>query len=157
MPIIIKLEITYITSANKVIWFVNGGSGAYRTLEHLALMLPPPPLPSSSKPIIGFSAATPIFTFLQQNYSWTGIVHGALLDLVVMGYYENSTEISIEPLKSLLFGNTKNQIVLPTLIRIDQGPHFSLPLEANVTGGSMRQTTLSMGTPYKVTLLFVIF
>lgn len=115
-------------------------------------MLPSPPLLISSKPIIGFSASTPIFTFLQQTYNWTGIVHGALLDLIVGGYYENSTEISIEPLRDLLFGNAKNQIILPTLTRVDRGHHFVVPLEAKVTGGSVRQTVLSMGTPYKVTL-----
>lgn len=129
---------------------VNGGSGAYRTLEHLVDMLPPPPLLITSKPIIGFSAATPIFTFLQQKYNWEGIVHGAVLDLIVWGYYENSTEISIEPLKELLFGNSDNQIVLPTLTRVDRGQHFDVPMEAKVTGGSMRQIVLSMGTPYKV-------
>lgn len=35
----------------KVIWLINGGSGAYRTIEELDKILPPPPLPS--KPIIG--------------------------------------------------------------------------------------------------------
>lgn len=118
-------------------------------------MLPPPPLPFPSKPIIGFSASTPIFTFLQQKYNWTEIVHGAVLDLIVMGYYENSTEISIDPLKDLLFGNSNNRMVLPTLRRIDKGPHFVHPLESKVTGGSMRQTLLSMGTSYKVHFILV--
>ncbi|KAG4071707.1 hypothetical protein HA402_011861 [Bradysia odoriphaga] len=134
----------------KVIWLVNGGSGAYRTLDHLSAMLPPPPLLIAPKPIIGFSAATPIFTFLQQKYNWTGIVHGAVLDLIVWGYYENSTEITIEPLKDLLFGNADNKITLPVLRRIDNGAHFDVPLVANVTGGSIRQTVLSMGTSYKL-------
>lgn len=137
----------------KVIWLVNGGSGAYRTLEYLSAALPPPHLLNTTKPIIGFSASTPIFTFLQQQYNWTGIVHGAVLDLIVMGYYENSTETTIEPLKDLLFGNANNQIVLPELRRVDKGAHFDVPLEANVTGGSIRQTVLSMGTPYKVKCL----
>lgn len=129
---------------------VNGGSGAYRTLEHLERMLPPAALLNNSKPIIGFSATTPIFTYLQQKYNWTGVVHGAVLDLIVWGYYENSTEISVEPLQDLLFGNDDNRIILPALTRIDKGRHFAVPLEAKVTGGSMRQTILSMGTPYKV-------
>lgn len=128
---------------------MNGGSGAYRTLEHFTVLLPAFDT-ITSKPIIGFSAATPIFTYLQQNHNWTGIVHGALLDLIVAGYYENSTEISIDPLKDLLFGNINNEIVLPVLTRIDNGSHFSVPMEAKVTGGSIRQIVLSMGTPYKV-------
>lgn len=63
-----------------------------------------------------------------------------MLDLSFWGYYENSTEITIEPLKELLFGNVNNQTTLPKLRRVDRGPHFVVPLEAKINGGSMRQT-----------------
>ncbi|OXA65050.1 probable murein peptide carboxypeptidase [Folsomia candida] len=130
----------------KIIWLINGGSGAFRTIEGLERMLPPAPLPS--KPIIGFSAVTPIFAYLQQKYDWPTI-HGAVLDLIVQNYYENSTEISVDPLIDLMYGNITNTTV-PFLTRIDNGTVLDEPLISTVVGGSFRQIALTIGTPYKL-------
>lgn len=96
----------------------------------------------------GFSAVTPIFAYLQQKYDWPTI-HGAVIDLIVQGYYENSTDISIEPLKELIFGTVSN-ITVPLLTRVDNRGPLTQPIVSTVVGGSFRQIALSVGTPWKV-------
>jgi len=76
-------------------------------------------------------------------------MHGAVLDLIVTGYYENSTSITIDPLRELIFGEVRNTTV-PELTRIDNRGGLERPIVSTVVGGSMRQTAMSIGTEYRV-------
>lgn len=129
----------------KVIWCIRGGSGCNRLIEYLEERLPiEPPTP---KLLIGYSDITVLHIYFQNKYNWQSI-HGAMLEAIVNGSYDQSSE-TVVSLVSLIF-HSVSSICYPSLTRLDAGEPLSDPISAPLIGGNLTLVEASIGTLWEI-------
>lgn len=129
----------------KVIWCIRGGSGCNRLINYLEERLPSEP--PTAKLFIGYSDITVLHIYLQKKYNWQ-TVHGAMLEAIVNGSYDQSSE-TVVSLVGLIF-NRLTSICYPTLQRFDEGEPLGNPLNAPIVGGNLTLVEASIGTSWEI-------
>lgn len=129
-----------LVSDSKAIWCLRGGYGSMRLIPYLQKIKPP----TKPKLFVGFSDATALHLFLQQEWKWPTLHARTISQLD-----PQSTAPDLGLLKDFIFGK-KTKLVYDGLKPHNAAAKKSGTIEAPLTGGNLKLLQSSIGTPWEL-------
>jgi muramoyltetrapeptide carboxypeptidase len=129
-----------LSSESKAIWCLRGGYGGMRLIPYLTKIKPP----SKPKLFVGYSDATALHLFLQQEWKWPTL-HARNIGQLDLA--SPATDLNV--LRDLILGK-KTKLVFDGLKPLNAAARKRGTIEAPLTGGNLKLLQSSVGTAWEV-------
>jgi muramoyltetrapeptide carboxypeptidase len=127
-------------SEGKAIWCLRGGYGGMRLIPHLKKIKPP----TKPKLFVGYSDATALHLFLQQEWKWPTL-HAR--NIGQLDLESPATDLTL--LRDLILRN-KTKLVFDGLQPLNAAARQRGMIEAPLTGGNLKLLQCSIGTSWEM-------